>query len=391
MRREASPPRPDFTEHAASIGFHFATLDGEAYWDESARYVFSLREIEDDLEKATTELYALCLELVPRVLESDDLLTRLRIPRHARPILLQSWARREPALYGRFDFAYDGKGPPKLLEFNADTPTSLFESAVVQWYWLEQMIARGHLPKGADQFNSLHEKLVARWRAVGQGRFLHLAGMLGNVEDAGTIAYLAETAREAGLQTRVVDMRDIGLERRGLLGHRFIDRSARPIELLFKLYPFEWMFADAFGQDAEAMTRTRFVEPAWKMILSNKGMLALLWEMAPGHPNLLRCHFEDDPKSAALGDHYARKPIYSREGADVTLVNGRERIAGASDGYGAEGFVRQELRLLPSFDGRHPVLGCWLVGGEPAGLGLREDASPLTSNRSRFVPHAILD
>jgi glutathionylspermidine synthase len=36
-------------------------------------------------------------------------------------------------LYGRFDLAYRGDGPPKLLEYNADTPTALFEAAVVQW------------------------------------------------------------------------------------------------------------------------------------------------------------------------------------------------------------------------------------------------------------------
>lgn len=389
MRREASPPRPDFERHAAEIGFRFASLDGEPYWEERARYVFSLREIEDDLEAATTELHTLCLDLVARVVGSEALLERLCIPRHAWDVIAQSWARRDPSLYGRFDFAYGGKGPPKLLEYNADTPTGLVEAAVVQWRWLEEMIENGVLPAAADQFNSLHEKLVARWSEIANGRALHLACMSAHVEDANIADYLADCARQAGLRATVVDMSDIGLESNLVFENNFVDRGEGRINLLFKLYPWEWMFADAFGR-APAMKRTHFVEPPWKMILSNKGMLPLLWEMAPGHPNLLRCFFEDDRRAASLGDHYARKPLYSREGADIELVDGATQVTAASDGYGAEGYVRQELYLLPEFEGRYPVLGCWLVGDAPAGMGVREDASLITSNRSRFVPHIIL-
>lgn len=389
MKRQASPPRPDFAAHAAEIGFHFAGADGQVYWDESIRYAFSLAQIENDLESATAELGALCLDLVDRVVGDAAALARLNIPRHAQAAIAASWARRDPSLYGRFDFAYDGKGPPKLLEYNADTPTSLFESAVVQWYWLEQLIARGDLPAGADQFNSLHEKLIARWTAIGDGRFLHLACVLESIEDSSTTAYLEECARQAGLRTSVIAMADIGREMRGARDLGFRDRSGRQIELLFKLYPWEWMFGEPSGYSA-ALPALRVIEPAWKMILSNKGMLALLWEMAPGHPNLLPCFFEDSLEAETLGQSYARKPLFSREGANVTLVEGGRTVEATPGAYGAEGFVRQALRLLPDFDGHFPVCGCWLVGNEPAGLGIREDSSPVTSNASRFVPHVIL-
>lgn len=384
MRREASPPRPDFADEAERIGFHFAHLDGEPYWDESARYVFTLREIEDDLERATAELAQLCDAVVTRVVASEELLERLHIPRHAWDLVATSHACREASLYGRFDLAYDGAGPAKLLEYNADTPTSLYESAVVQWRWLEQMIARGHLPADADQFNSLHERLIARWREIAGDNFLHLACMRASVEDRGTIAYLADCAMQAGARTAALDMGDIGLR-----DERFIDREGRRIERLFKLYPWEWMFADDFGA-ASAMRHTQFIEPPWKAIASCKGLLALLWDEAPGHPNLLPCYFEDDPRAASLNS-YARKPLYSREGANIALVDGETRLAETEGGYGAEGHVRQALRVLPKFDGNYPVLGCWLVGDAPAGLGVREDVSLVTSNHSRFLPHAIVD
>ena len=155
-------------------------------------------------------------------------------------------------------------------------------------------------------------------------------------------------------------MGDIGLD-----GPCFVDRQGRRIDFMFKLYPWEWMFADEFGR-APALLRTRFVEPPWKMILSGKGMLALLWDMAPGHPNLLPCYFEDDPRAASLGDRYARKPLYSREGADIELIDGASIVRGSTDGYGAEGYVRQALCPLPDFDGR-PPRDRRLAGGRRAG------------------------
>lgn len=384
MKREASSPRPNFAAEAKKMGFDYAYADGEPYWEESARYVFSLAEIEDRLEATTAELNALCLSLVEKVVKHDDLMRRLKIPECAFDVIRASWMRRDPSLYGRFDLVYDGKSDPKLLEFNADTPTSLYESSVVQWHWLQSQIARGELPQDADQFNSLHEKLVARWGEIAQGRLLHLSCMSKSAEDAGTTTYLAECAREAGLVTKLLDMSGIGL-RHG----EFVDPDRRRIEFLFKLYPWEWMFADLFGK-SPAIRQTRFVEPPWRMILSNKGALALLWDMAPGHKNLLPCYFEDDPLAERLGAHYARKPLYSREGADVELIDGGCIAQGETDGYGQEGYVRQALYPLPVFDGQRPVLGCWLVGDAPAGLGIREDRALITSNRSRFAPHVIV-
>jgi len=384
MRRATSTPRPDCEKHFVEIGFAYAHMDGEPYWDESAHYVFTLRQIEKDIEAPTAELDAMCLDLVARVVASQEMMERLRVPGHARDLIAESWRKREPSLYGRFDFAYDGNAPAKLLEYNADTPTSLFESAVVQWHWLEQLIGRGQLPNGADQFNSLHEKLIERWGEIARTSFVHLAAISASVEDFGTIAYLADCVTQAGSGAALLDVQDIGLK-----GANFYDRDGREIQTLFKLYPWEWMFADEFSH-ASAMRNTRFVEPPWKALLSNKGMLAFLWEMAPGHPNLLECYFDDDPRAASLREGYARKPIYSREGANVSLVKGGHAIASAPGGYGAEGHVRQALRMLKDFDGRYPVLGSWLVGGVPAGLGVREDVSPLTSNRSRFIPHVIV-
>jgi glutathionylspermidine synthase len=384
VQRLACTEREDWQATAAASGFHFHTHDSERYWDERAFYAFTLAEIEDGIEAPTGEIDAMCRELCAHVVEDERHLRRLKLPEAFWPLIRDSWHRHDASLYGRLDLSYGGGGPAKLLEYNADTPTSIFETAVFQWTWLEQGIERHLLHAGADQFNSIHERLIETWRKLASADMLHLAGLFDNEEDAATLAYLEDTATQAGIATDLLDIEAIGW--RDTDG--FVDRENRKITLAFKLYPWEWMFHDAFGAKL-AQAPTRWIEPPWKAILSNKGMLALLWEMFPGHPNLLPTFFEDDAKAASLGS-FVRKPIFSREGANVTLIRHGDVVAAEGGPYGAEGFIRQALAPLPNFSGQYPVLGSWLVDHTACGLSIREDVQPITGNASRFLPHAIL-
>ena len=112
--------------------------------------------------------------------------------------------------------------------------------------------------------------------------------------------------------------------------------------------------------------------------------------MFPRHPNLLPAYFEDDPKAAELGNSFVRKPLYSREGANVAIVVDGEAIDQDDGPYGAEGFIRQAVATLPQFDGNYAAIGSWIAAGQPCGLSVREDVSPITKNTSRFLPHAIV-
>jgi glutathionylspermidine synthase len=386
MRRIVCDERTDWREIAERVGFHFHTLDGLPYWDESAYYGFTLQQIERDLEAPTAELDAMCRELVRRAVADERMLRALQIPPSAWGLIADSFRRGDPSLYGRFDLSYDGQGPAKLLEYNADTPTSVFETAVFQWMWLEDAITRQIIPRNADQYNSLHDRLIDGWRKIAKDRHVHFAGITESAEDLGTLAYLEDTARQAGLSTTILAIEDIGRTANG----QFVDRDERPLEITFKLYPWEWMFRDTFGASL-AKAATRWIEPPWKAILSNKGILPLLWEMFPRHPNLLPAYFENDPQSARLGASYVRKPLYSREGANVKIVVGGVALDADDGPYGAEGFVRQAVASLRRFDDNYPVLGSWIAAGTPCGLSVREDASPITNNTSRFLPHAIID
>jgi len=386
MKRIKTDERPGWDEKAEALGFTWRHLDGARYWDERAYYAFTMEEVERDLETAAEELHRLCLDLVEEVVKSEELMAKLAIPEAARDDVAESWTNRAPSLYGRFDFAYDGTGPAKLFEYNADTPTSIYETGTFQWIWLEDMIAAGRLPAGADQFNSLHEKLEQRFRQLfPNGGFVHFASDPDSVEDRQTVKYLEDIASQAGIEPKFVPVEAIGLDADG----RFVDQDNFLIGALFKLYPWEEMFREDYAPKIKG-SKTQFLEPAWKAVLSNKAMLPLLWERHAGHPNLLAAYFEGDPKAAELGNSYVRKPLFSREGANIELVAEGRRAAVLDQGYGEEGHIRQALHLLTPFDGHYPVIGAWMVGDEAAGVGIREDRSRVTKNLSRFVPHAIL-
>lgn len=387
MERIVTGERAGWEDIARRMGFTFHHLDGQRYWDERAYYRFSLDEIESGIETPSAELHYFCLDLVTEVVESDTLMHRLAIPDAMRDVVAASWKANAPTLYGRFDFAYDGTGPAKLLEYNADTPTSVYETALFQWQWLEDRLADGILPEGADQYNRLHEALVDRFGALlTPGSVLHFASVADHEEDRQTVRYLEDAARQAGLDPAFVAIDRIGVDGDG----QFVDEEDVLIAALFKLYPWEDMLREPYAAHLPR-TKTLFLEPAWKAILSNKGILPLLWERHRGHPNLLPAAFADDTAGvSAIGDRFVRKPLFSREGWDILLHDGASEDRGPDGGYGEEGHVVQALAPLPVFDGQHAVIGSWIVGDEPVAMSIREDDGPITRDLARFVPHAII-
>ncbi len=405
MKRITIQPRSGWQTKLDALGFdwHTApTADNAAgtYWDESAYWQLSAEEV-DLLEAATTELHDMCLAAAAAAIERR-LLPHFGFSAEAIALIETSWLRRgeQPSLYGRFDLAFTGTGQPKMLEYNADTPTGLYEASVVQWTWLEERFPE------ADQFNSLHEGLVEAWRKVraqtAEGAAVHFTCLMPHAEDEGTLRYMLDTALEAGLAGKLVAAADIGWsapsDRADAGG--FVDLEDTPITTLFKIVPWEWLLADDFGARLTRAVTARdlaVIEPAWKMILANKAILAVLWEMYPDHPHLLPAFM--DRRGFAPGTTVVAKPLLGREGANISIaVLGEdgavagEPIASLGGQYGDEGYVYQALTPLASAkdaEGQvhNAVIGSWVIDGVSRGIGIREDAGLITHNRSRFVPH----
>ena len=311
----------------------------------------------------------MCMTLVDHVVQHQRY-GELNIPECAWHSIESSWERGDQKIFGRLDLSYDGVQPPKLLEYNADTPKILAESSIVQRQWQEQV------RPGYGQFNNIQESLVRAWSRFEPG-LIHLTCDL-IAEDFVDVAYMSDTMITAGLSPKIVSIGKILWD-----GQYFRDTENTIITRLFKLYPWEWLFEDVYREYAHQRTM-KIIEPTWKMILNNKSFMVLLWELFPDHPNLLPSFFD----RKKLGGEYVKKPFVSRQGQNISLYSAKGNTESGGV-YGDGAYMYQQLHSLPNFDGNYPVIGSWLIEGKSAGIGIREDKSPITFNISPFVPHFI--
>ncbi len=232
-----------------------------------------------------------------------------------------------------------------------------------------------------------------------------------------TLAYLRDTAQQAGLKTLQMYMEEIGWNDEQ---KDFLDPNEDPMLAIFKLYPWEAMLGEEFGTHAlETYQQVRWIEPVWKL-LSNKGILPVLWQLYPNHELLLPAYFDTaavpqpvdtgggwqevripgaatvTTTGAPLGTahgmgSYVRKPLFSREGANITLVQDGVTLDSTDGPYTGrqlvQGLAPEAIFADRSGNARYPILGLWMVDQECCGMGIREAPSPITDNRSSFVPH----
>jgi glutathionylspermidine synthase len=333
----------------------------------------------------------MCLETVGGIIASGDYPDEFGLSDESKSLVESSWNNDDAHIYGRFDFLVEPSGAIKLYEYNADTPTALLESSVAQWQWLEEAEA---VPN-RDQFNSIHEKLIARWREIkpaGDDNVLYvLASGEGPYEDWGNVEYIADTALQGGWRIHIEEIENVGYDS---IARQFVDSTGAPVRHAFKLYPWEWMMAEEFAAHVISSPAVWY-EPPWKMLLSNKAVLPVLWRKYPGHTNLLPAFFESEKPAVSDRAMFVKKPILGREGANIhlagtfadTLIEGSHM----ADEYDRSGYIYQQYAPLPDFGGRHPVIGSWIIGDEPAGIGIREDKTIISGNGSRFVPHYFVN
>jgi glutathionylspermidine synthase len=379
MTRLECPPRPDFQRIVRDQGLVYHTnADGSPYWKEESYYAFSAKEV-DRLYAAAKELHQMFLAAAGRTLEKKNGLTELGIPSALHDVIRRAWEDDHWEFYGRFDLTLDARGVPKLIEYNADTPTGLLEASIIQWYWKEDRFP------DADQFNSIHEGFVARWKELIEHRQLakeitHFTSVANHPEDRMTVGYLAQTAEEAGIPTDYLSINLVGWDRN--LGE-FVDEQNQSIRQIFKLYPWEWMGVETFAPQL-GLTRWKILEPAWKAIFASKRLLLTLQQLYPNHPHLLRV--SDQP----MQGNYVTKPVFGREGANVALYKSGVEIDKRDGPHTDDDFIFQEYApLLQAKPEVFAQCGVWMAGPEPVGMGIREDVRPILGNTSQFVPHII--
>lgn len=372
-------PDPNWQERLEKVGFGYHTDENKVpYWVENYYYSIS-EEFANEIHQATTELWEMCLQAVEHVI-SSKLYDQFEIPLFIQEHIEQSWENDAPSIYGRFDFVFDRKLKQlKVLEFNADTPTSLYETGIIQWMWMQH-----YFGETVDQFNSVHDQLIASWKEIKpflKGNTLYFSCMRETLEDLTNVEYLRDCAIQAGINTQLIYVDELGWN-----GENFTDLEENPIQDIFKLYPWEWLINDQFSLHIpNDIQQANWIEPSWKMILSNKAIMAVLWQLYPNHPLLLETYF-DKPKGMVS---YVKKPLLSREGANVTLYRDNIIVEATAGDYGDEGYICQALANLPKEETGYSIIGSWIIGQESCGITFRESDKMITTDKSRFVPHII--
>ena len=375
MKRINLTPRTNWQSLVEKQGFLYHTTDDKPYWDESVAYEFTQDQI-NMIESATNELHDMALATVDYVISTNKL-NELRVPENYHSAIKESWQKGTLPLYGRMDFSWNGKDEPKLLEYNADTPVTLFESSIIQWYWMKSV------KPNANQFNSIHERLIEAWKYQLENNIITkeiFFTCLNDInEDVTTTQYIMNSALEAGLNAEFIGISDIGWN-----GRKFITREHNSIHSLFKLYPWESIMVEEFGPFISKIETINVIEPIWKMILANKALMVKMWELFPGHKNLLPTF----TNPGELGNSYVAKPYFAIRGNGVHIVKDGQIIAENSTPNDVP-LVYQQICELPNYDGNHPVIGSWMIGNVATGIGIRESGL-ITNNDARFVPHYVV-
>lgn len=384
-------------------------LSGSSEYIDS-EYIVEITEAQaDDIEAVAERMYEMCLEAVDKVIR-EERFEEFGISPLQAEFIKKSWDRREqtggaidrdPELAGRFDFCWDGVNPPKFYEFNADCYTTLYEASVIQWAVANDLIERGEIPEDASQFNSIEEKMAERFAHIRElakdqiSDTLHLTCYTDYEEDLTTTNYMKHLAELGGWKTHFVDIGLIGANeaKESPDYAKLFDEKDNEIKILYKLMPWEHLFENNYAEYI-AEDKTLFLEPAWRAILSNKMLSVVLWEMYPGHENLIPTY--TSPEN--LGDNYIEKPIFGRIGSGMRVIKDGKVVAqkGANSedtmDYSEYRKIFQELCPLPELDGLPGwkiQTGIWMVGdGEVAGMDLRRDTSLINGSKNvRFLPH----
>lgn len=372
MKRLNIEGRGNWEKAVEAQGFIYHSIGGP-YWTEDVAYQFSESEIMT-IKNATNELHRICMEAVDYVIQKKKM-EYFCIPESFRNLVEESWRRQDPYVYGRFDLHFDGSSEPKMFEYNADTPTSLLEASRVQSKWQRTLFPAN------GQFNSIESNLLMAWSKISKvSNKIHFSSVKGHTEDQGNVEYMRLIANKANIQTKFLFVEDVSWDDEKKC---FVDLEDEKIETWFKLYPWEWIFDDVFAKYI-LEGQIRLIEPAWKILLSSKAILPILWEMFPNHPNLLPSYFSD----SKFNGSYVKKPIYGREGSNISIHS--EKLTRYVPGpYGKLPSIYQAFCPLPQFSKRYTLVGSWIVNGEAAGIGIRESNTLISENRSRFIPHYV--
>ena len=386
--------KPLTKEFLESIGFYWHTDKDHTSYIADELVVVSNDEVEAYYE-AANELYDMFAQAGQYVID-NNLFHELNIPFNLVELIKNSWENDVHwHLYGRFDFAggIDGK-PIKLLEFNADTPTSLYETAIIQWAMLK---ANGM--DEAKQFNTVFEALKENFKRLVvlggdtddfaqyyDGWKILFSSIRGSIEDENTTRLLQIAANEAGFYTDFAYVDEVGFN-----GKEGIFKGDENFEFWFKLIPWEniaieegdlALLLDEIIKEQRAIV----LNPAYTLLFQSKAFMKVLWDLFPNHPLLLETSF-----TPLNGKKQVEKRAFGREGANTIIYDNDMSVLAKVDGeYGNFKAIYQEYVELPKDAKGESYQAGVFFAYEGCGLGFRRGGL-IMENFSKFVGHRMKD
>ena len=379
-------------EYLEQIGFSWHTdSDGSSYLVDK---IVKISEVDAmAYYEASNELYDMFVEAGEYVIE-NNLLDEIGIPFNLQEIVKLSWENDVHwHLYGRFDFAGGVDGVPlKLLEFNADTPTSLVETALIQWAVLKR--------EGLDdtkQFNNVHDALIDNFQRLVtleesvdkfdeyyEGWKILFSCVRGYEEDESTTLYLKSIAEEAGFECEFAYIDEIEFDEEGIY-YKEVE-----YEYLFKLISWEDISIEE-GELASLLTKivenkkAIILNPAYTLMFQSKAILKILWDLFPNHPLLLESSFEPLADKA-----FVKKPIFGREGGNVEIYDEQGELIDKNDGdYKNFPSIYQDFtELNKDIEGNIYQAGVFFAY-EGCGLGFRSSNGLIINDMSKFAAHML--
>ena len=342
---------------------------------------------------ATNEIYDMYVEAAEYVIE-NDLFFDLGIPFNLVESIKKSWENDVHwHIYGRFDLAggLDAQDI-KLIEFNADTPTSLFETALLQW----ALLKHNNMDE-SKQFNNVYEAITNNFKRLitlfedtdsfdekYDGWKILFSSISGNDEEEATTRLLQQMATDAGFNTAFEYLENTHFDEDGIY-----DADENSYEYWFKLYPWEDI---AIDEPELATTLSNIMQnqkaiilnPAYTLLFQSKGMLKILSDLFPDSPYLLKTSFEP-----LKGIKQVQKAVFGREGANTKIINADGTIIEQTDGpYDNYKKIYQEYVDFPKDkDGLKYQAGVFFAY-EACGMSFRK-GSEIMDNMSKFVGHII--
>jgi glutathionylspermidine synthase len=375
------------------LGFTWHTdEDGSKYVSDALVQISS--EQAEAYYTATNEIYDMYVEAAEYVIE-NELFFDLGIPFNLVDAIKKSWENDVHwHIYGRFDLAGGMDGEQiKLIEFNADTPTGLFETALLQWALLK------HNNMDEDsQFNNVYEAISNNFKRLitlfdeletFDERYdnwkILFSSIAGNDEEEATTKLLQQMATDAGFNTSFEYLENTHFDEDGIY-----DADENKYEYWFKLYPWEDI---AHDEPELATTLTNIMDsqeaiilnPAYTLLFQSKGMLKILYDLFPDSPYLLQTSFEP-----LQGVKQVEKAVFGREGANTKIIGSDGTTIEQTDGpYDNYKKVYQKYVDFPKDSNGDKYQAGVFFAYEACGMSFRKGGEVM-DNMSKFVGHVIV-